>query len=1571
MNPNNRPPHPTTAGGYYSSSSGNNNNVVGGGGFNQQQNHSSSGIPPHNRQGFPTGQGRTNQNGPIVQNRQQHPPRNVNNPNTNPNNIPSTMQQNRKKHPSGSQSSYPTQPHQSYHNNTTGSGFSTQAGHKATFGKKGQEVVVEQLSAKLGFPDVFLCEQNSSRPVMELSFTPSTARDGYVDKSFSYIDREPIDSHGTHFFNNDFYNLLEKSEQTLRDEYKTFSTNKTREEMKQRFENAYNSCSCTANNSFFPKLTDTGTMFKALAGRPDEQKRSSLASSRTSLRELASKLSRYYVKPNFFELLAQNNIPFFRALWYTKILIRDINTNITNVKDLAQDLTTKFCDYLLTSCNDDSTDPKKKNSIVYTINFLSYCLEENLLNENVLGQRLLEILEIKFGIKPKASKDTPLMDAYFFSLLYVKTSDQIYQQLSTTIQSSKKVGSVIKFYVLQLFKLFMMHSSDPKFTFEIFRRLNPGQQQLSLDSVKNLFCKIKDDIYAINVLDRHNCNIPELYNILLNNKEVGVQLISTICKWAITPKRFQNYRPYIAGTLVNNFIKQNPTMKKQVEDTLFKEVLNYSEEPTPDTYKNMLKLFNELILQNNFSISEYIKYLTSRGFNVAKTDEFNTRHTNILKNLPSYDPNTKNKIYSKLYGTKHEIVRKNQQTETEIQENIFKLINGGSDHNISSIIESMTLLPENGMQFEITQQIAEHVKTMDLAYLSEQTIDSILAIMISVSNLRAFRDIVYNITTKLISGEFKSPNLEIKMFSIIKNSLQLFISLDDSDIIDIFQKRFKTTNNRNIQSIIHRYITEISTTPNADPFKTKITKFTNDCNVIPAPINIEQSPTIHPFTQYIQSQDIILIPSNILVSELTKSPTKFSNDQLKHLIEVLFEKFQKHRVDTYITVLRDMYTFSHLLSDTSIIECFKDFIISTLDSTQYIREKHSSLILFCMKAVTCGVLSGYTFLNHILFNVFDNLKSKVATISKPNPQVQAITSIHAMLSSTKTSIFQHVNFIRVFSNFSRCLSKERITTLANNCGISEEVEAVDREIYEDVKTTLLYDFLGPIEAKETIHKMSISCKSIHDNVKSSKKSTKDIFAFSSLVYEAMIEILLDYLSNEKSLQDISRTLSYTQDCLGPLYELPSLQTKPKEGDGTGKSNSKDSDYGNKYQAITTLVANLCKPFSTIRDMVPEKLFSFLSQSTSINDYLQFIMSLSNQSDKWRIALDSQLLFLFMFTWNRRKALTKEQYHHFVARKGQENSFYFYAKSLLLTSFYPPFSELQDVILDHFKLSINYSEKRQQDIEALLPIVEELIRLDFSKAETACKCILDAIQAISNPSSSQSSTPGTPTPHSFPSTRERLTTCLLCLKEIIFSSPLLESHEDKFGERKRTTTVPQIKSILINLCTNKILPSVFNTPIQKPEDVALYDIYYLIYGMLAKLKIPQEELNKEFEKLFQKENNLQVSNPRTIQVGTPVSTPTSSRRTPTPGGASKMSPIISPQQSPVPMSPQVATVRQEQNRVISSWFVIEDYVSNCSHCNSCHGNLTPARFQGKVVKKTELIFAKKPETVNSSNPFQPH
>ncbi|KAG2386858.1 hypothetical protein C9374_001893 [Naegleria lovaniensis] len=1554
------------------------------GGFAQQ--HSSSSNRPSGQYPPRSGQG-------SVQNTSRPPnPARVSssmNPNINSSRPPT------KKHP-------PNQPYTTpsshYHHggmtNIPGYNQTQPSGTKLACGK----VVVDLLSPKLGFPDVYPCEQHSRIP--EVIFSSTFAREGYVDKTFSKIDHQEINSSGSFFLDSPFFANLERCEQNLREEHKSFSTNKTREEMKQRFDNAVNSCNCTATTTLIPKTVESYSMFKVLAGKTEDQKRpmNNMTSPRIPLRELVSKVAKYFVKPNFFELLASHNIPYFRALWYTKILIRDNSAaSNVNVKDLSLDLTNKLCEHMLNICSEENSDPKKRQSVMYTINFLAYCLEEKMLNESILCQKLLEMLESKFGLKPKASKDVSLMDAYFFSLLSIKSNDQIFQNLTNTINSSKKVGPVTKFYILQFFKLYMTYSSDPKFSFEVYRRLNPGQQQLSLDNVKHLLYKPKDDIFAINVLDRTNCNIPEIYNTLLYNKDIGINLISGICEWAITSKRQQNHRPYVVGTLVNYFIKQNPSLKKQVEESLFREVLGYCEESSEDTSLNIIKLFNELILQNNFSISEYIKYLTARGFNVSKTDKFNTTHSYILRNLPSYDALTKNKINSKLYGPRFDSenseAKKIQTSQNDIKENISKIIYGGlnqsdMDETVKSVINSIRDLPLKGAQFEITQWISDELKFIDSSLLSEDIIDNLLAITLTVSNYRAFRDIIFNILNKLVSGECKYLGLEMKLFSIIRNGIHLFISLDDSEIIDLFQKRYKTINSRNFQIIIYKYLTEIS---NCEAFKAKISKFISvveNFNTPAAPLNLDftlNSMITHPFIEYVKKEGINLIHSNpsSLVSEYTlNNPQRFTQEQVFILLRVLFAQYHHHKHAFFIRLLRDMSLQSSLFDNSAVIECLTHVIVQILDDPHSTTDVIISLIQFIIESITNGLISGYTFINNILFRVFDLL-------------MQKITNLKSIINQPIAFIFFYIYFLRIFVNFSFSTTNEKINALMIECNIpADSVTWIDEHIYSNIITNTFYDFLGPFESKELISKLAVYCKTLYKEAISSHGDQNR----SKKVYESMVEILLDYLGNPKALKDISRSISYTQDCLGLLYELP--------------SKGKEIEYGNKYQTISTLIESLIKPFSSeATNPVPGKLFAFLSHSTSINDYLNFVMDLSKSCDKWRIPIDSHILFIYMFTWNKRKPLQREQYLHFATRKGKDDSF-FYAKSLLPILFYTPFAAFQDIVLELFRSAITYNEKRQQDVENLLPTIDELIRLDQGKAEIACRHILDSIN-------------GTLKDQNSPNIREKLTTALFCLKDIIFYSPLLENpFEDRSSDKKnRLQIIFEIKKVLIMLSTSKIIPNIFNSststtssivstpavssslPTQTIIDLSLTDIYYLIYSMLLKLKIPQEELNKDFERFFQQReaslSSSSGSSSRSIQqpplsypptqinpspgsassTGTPSNirpstTPRGGVGTPS-SGTGKASPIKSPQQSPLQSSiigSQPTAIRNDHNK-ISNWLVIEDYVIQCPHCGSSHGNLTPARYFGsKVVKKTELLFGKKvapPSLASSSGHVNHH
>jgi len=1563
MSNNQRPPshpypQPSTAG-----SSGASSQQTAGGFAQQQQQPYNTNQP---RQSYPSGRsqqqhGAGNPSGGVP-NRANPSVRPPSSSSSSGGNIPSSSNRQPQKNPKytpGNQPYTTPSPH------ATGQNYSQPSNQTKfqTFGRKYQEVTVGQLSSRLGFPDVYYCEQDrGGRIIPELSFTSTFAREGYIDRTFNAIDREPIDPMGSFFGSIDkpssFFSILERTESILREEHKTFSTNKTREEMKQRLENAVNSCNCSAGvTSFLPKLENAGAQefIKILSGKHEDK-----CTSHTSLRELSTRVSRHNVTSNLFQYLSTYNVPFFRALWYTKILIRDKGG--VNVKELSQDLTSRFCEYMTSACSDENdktstSDAKKRHStVIYIINFLAYCLEENMLYEPLLCQKLLEMLESKFGAKAKTTKETPLMDAYFFSMLSVKTQDQIYNQLFNFISASKKVSPTVKFYILQLFKLYMTYSSDSKFMFEIYRRLNPSQQQLSLDSVKDLFYNFKDDIYVVNVLDRIS-NITELYNTLLYNKEIGTQIIAPICTWSITGKRLQRFRPYIAASLINNFVRKNPDLKKVVQNTLFKDVLDSCEESSKDEYLNMIQLFNELILQENFSVGEYIKHLISRGFDFEDNEAFKKRHTTILTNLPTYEPSTKTKINSLLHGPRYNSnnleAKRSEAIQTEIKNGLSSIIRGevSPDHT-RNLINNLQAIPEIGIKFEITQWIISELDLCDIRTLKEEIVDNLLCIALSVGNYRAFRDIVHFFITKL-GTESQSHPLEIKIFSTVRNAIQLFNCMDNVEIFDNFLQRYnRSGNNRNIQTIIQRNLSEISNSSSDsvqfDQFKGKFPKLAGVIDTLTTPPTLPANPELiassssnHEFIDYLVNQGDSLTSETsyaIIHNYASRNVSqRFLTEQVYSLVRFAFEGYHRNKNTCFVHILRNSALQKELFEYSTMIDCLTKLAYDVLGNGQTTIDVVNSLAQFFIRCIISGLISGHTFINNVLFVILDNLKSRISNIQK---------------SQHKATIFFPVYWVRIFLSFNKEANFDKMNVLLSECGIfSESIEQNYDIIHSNIVVNTLFECLRPIESKEVLLKMTATCKHIFDQIKTVKKAAKELAPTVSAVFDAMIEILHNFMDDERTLQDISRSLTYTQDCLGSLYELPS----PPPAD-QGKT-----DYGNKYQAISKLIGSLYKPFSEeIRSTVTDRLTNFLSQSSKVDVYIDFVFSITERSDKWRITVDSHLVFLYMFTWNRRKPITRDLFQHFVGelhKRRAENTKHF-AKSLLLASFYTTFAELQDVVLDQFKIAI--SDKKQQDVECLLPIVEELIKLDQGKAETACRHVMEAINVLLK---NVYSTPQSNT------NRERLTTCLLCLKEIIFSSNLLETQsDDKFSDKRKTQILPEIKRVLITLSTSKILPSIFNTA-QKSDDFSLTNIYYLIYGMLGKLKVPQDELNKDFERLFQKEVQGSLGNANRRSVSTPTSATTPNptmRRTPLSSG-SKVSPITSPQQqSPVPMSPQIATVKSEQSRTVNNWLIIEDYVANCAHCSATHGNLTPARFTGsKVVKKTDLLFGKKVVDANSN------
>ncbi|KAL9644594.1 hypothetical protein ABK040_015333 [Willaertia magna] len=1426
-----------------------------------------------------------------------------------------------------------------------------------TFGKK----IVEQLSSRLGFPDYYPCEQIQGKPA-ELSFHPTFAKEGYIDKSFSFVQ-----PNGTFLNDKLFVEELKSFEQILKEEYKTFSTNKTREEQRLRLDNAVSSCNCSVQpNPVFPKPAETKreNWFKTLSGKQDEgvvmiQKRES---PRIPLRDLAPKISHYFVTPNFFDLLSSHNVPFFRALWYTKILIRSKYdaSSVANARDLSQELTNRICEYITSSIEENerqglnNVDIKKKQATaLYIINFIGYCMEENLIHESTFTSKLFDLLENRVGLKVKSqNQEISLMEAYFFGMLSVKTSDQIYQQLYNFVSNIKRLSPTTKYVILNLFKLYMKYNTnDLKFIFEIYRRLNPSQQQcLSTENIKPLLYNIKDDIFAINVLDRCDCNLNEIYDTLLQNKEIGIQLISTICNWALTSKRVQPYRPYIAGSLINLFVKQNPDLKKSIQNILFKDVLDSFDGNTEEELLNLIRLFNELIIHQTFSINDYIKCLISRGFKFSKNETFRKRHADFLLCLPSYDSSTKGKINSLLYGPKYNVnsteSKQKVQLEYDIKNRICKLIRGFKSENTTfdddddefdldgtkKTIKDIKNGLDVGARFELTQWIVEEVNNTQLEILTEDCIRNVMSIMISVGNLKAVRDLLSSLLSRLIdTNSTNNPenSLELMIFTFVSNSIYLFIALDDYQVLEFFLKRYLKPNPTlgNTQTIILKSLSEIiSRYKNFIPFDKLKGKYPKIASVLDnlenQDLNSSKKQTLitsahanHPFIEYLKSyEDTNLQSSSFIITKYLstyRNSQKLENDNLYALISYCFNRYQITNNTFYVTLLRDLSLYHSLFDYSSSIDIFAKLacdVLSNIHNTDSDKINIvTTLAQFFIHILLSGLISGTTFVNSILTTVVNSL-------------IDILKGVPNKVISSK-----YLYFIRIFVNFNNHKKSDKISGLFTDSNINVSITSLDKVITEEETTKILFDFFKPVESKTIMNLLATPSTTVKNLT---KKYANNVTVANTVttIYEAMVEILLDFLGNPKALQDICRSISYTRDCLKQLYDLPSMSA------GGGRA-----DFGNKYQAITTLMASCYAPFSDVGVVVPHRLLGYLSQSTSISDYISFIISLTK--DRWRITIDSHLLFLYMYTWNRRKSLTKDQYLLFASQPNTKKSedLFYYAKSILLTSF--EFEGLKDALLEVAKTAI---EKRC-DIEYFLPIIDEQIRLDVTKAEAICSSTIKAINAcLTNASSLTLFAPQ----NNITSISERLVTTIICLKDIIFSSKLLDNLlEDRFTDKKRMIT-QELKQILVTLSTSKIVKTIFTTTTQENSDIlSLNNIYPLLYNMLLKLKTPQDEMNKEFEKLFQKEI---ITRPST-------STPVARR---TPGG--RQSPIRSPTQSPiVPNSPQVTMGnRTEQNKKISSWYIMEDYVFQCQYCKAKHGNVTPFRFAGKVVKKSDLLFSKK-------------
>jgi hypothetical protein len=66
-------------------------------------------------------------------------------------------------------------------------------------------------------------------------------------------------------------------------------------------------------------------------------------------------------------------------------------------------------------------------------------------------------------------------------------------------------------------------------------------------------------------LDKLVCdgNMDTAYNSIFGSSNIN--MVSVVCEWACTSKRFNPYRPYIAGTLISRFNTELINNQKKVE----------------------------------------------------------------------------------------------------------------------------------------------------------------------------------------------------------------------------------------------------------------------------------------------------------------------------------------------------------------------------------------------------------------------------------------------------------------------------------------------------------------------------------------------------------------------------------------------------------------------------------------------------------------------------------------------------------------------------------------------------------------------------------------------------------------------------------------------------------------------------------------------------------------------------------------------------------------------------------------------------------------------------------------------
>eukprot|EP01080_Neovahlkampfia_damariscottae_P012533 gene12533-6355_t len=466
-----------------------------------------------------------------------------------------------------------------------------------------QEIGAEKLSESLKYPDVDTYYEKESEKPEEYKFTADYAEKGYRE----VFERS---SYGTFLapFNppeyQKFWKNFEDNTDAIRENWKSYTTTKTREEIQKQYEGAIRTVQCSDS-----KVNG----FPGRSSKLDKDKwLDNFADNKRTLKELGSQsIPHGFRVENLLDILFEKQITISRAIWLIKLMC--LNQYVSE-RDKNPNLSEKWTNMMISGLSDLKNCTKEK--LNYLLMLQKGCLEERILDDNLFENWILTKIKESLGVSINLNDD----GLWIVEGLFYKPSEVEMHEIHYLIskQLSLKCRNEIELQLLTESTWILMKNS-PRITIFLKSILNEMnlKQVLLEENVEflNIMFDVPTHVHNLDSFYEHG-NFEKTFTQIFPSV-TNLDGVHIICEWAYTKQRYSKNRHYLASTLcekLSNLIKKKTQKEYPLQQILFEFLKNKLRFITlKEEFDGLKFLFTELIRVKAFSFEKYLNDVYSIG----------------------------------------------------------------------------------------------------------------------------------------------------------------------------------------------------------------------------------------------------------------------------------------------------------------------------------------------------------------------------------------------------------------------------------------------------------------------------------------------------------------------------------------------------------------------------------------------------------------------------------------------------------------------------------------------------------------------------------------------------------------------------------------------------------------------------------------------------------------------------------------------------------------------------------------------------------------------------------------------